>query len=313
MEHLQGCRGSEVKSFGSLDKSICQWTVEDVCEWLSHGCLEERSFLLEAVTYHAISGRVLLRLTDKTLMRMGLHQQSQRHEVLQAVQELRLQQELEDLIDISGDGTIMKTTEFEQVYDSDTNSVFSLNLEHINKEITAAEGTPKEERCHAYVQTSPTQLLSFIESPLSQAQQHQVAITNDSYSLINSNLRAVRGSLAGMRKDISNMTKAMYTLAKSINKLAKRNVTLNTKLVCTNQAVGETIQRLSGVLDTLGALTGVTACRTKGTDRIMQESIGSAPSGNPQTPELLPEIVLNARFPQRQQRRGLKRAKSKQI
>ncbi|XP_030054460.1 uncharacterized protein LOC115466989 [Microcaecilia unicolor] len=310
MEHLlQGCRGSEVKSFGILDKSVSQWTVEDVCEWLRHGCLEERSFLLEAVTYHAISGRVLLRLTDMSLMRMGLCQQSQRHEVLQAVQELRLQKELEDLIDISGDGTTMTATEFEQVYDTDANSVFSPNLEHINKEITVAERTPKEEKCHAYVQTSPTQSPSFLERPRFQAQQHQVAITDDSYLSINSNLRAVRGSLAGMHKDISNMTKAMYVLAKSINKLAKSNVTLNAELVCTNQAIGETMQRLSGVLDALGELTG---CRTMRTDRIIQESTGSSPTGNPQTPESLPEIAFNARFPQRRQRRGLKRAKSKQ-
>ncbi|XP_029452184.1 sterile alpha motif domain-containing protein 12-like isoform X4 [Rhinatrema bivittatum] len=106
MAHLlQGCRGGEVQTLGSLEKSVSQWTVEDVCDWLRSGSLEERDFLVEVVGSHAISGRALLRLTDQTLKRMGFHQKSQRHEVLQAVLELRLQQELEDLMDIIDDST----------------------------------------------------------------------------------------------------------------------------------------------------------------------------------------------------------------
>ncbi|XP_029452182.1 uncharacterized protein LOC115088241 isoform X2 [Rhinatrema bivittatum] len=245
---------------------------------------------------------------------MGFHQKSQRHEVLQAVLELRLQQELEDLMDIIDDDTTMKTTEYEQVHATDSNAVFTLNLECIDMEVAAAEGTHKKENFGAYVQTtSQTQYSSLLERPHLQAQQHQVAIMDDSFSLINHNLRAIRGSLAGMHKDMNNMTKAMYAIVKSINKLAKRNVTLNAELVCTNQALGETMQRLSGILEELTPLTDL---RTMANDGIIRELSVSSPPSTPQTSETLPGRDVNPSFPQRRQRmatRGLKRVKSKQI
>lgn len=74
----------------------------EVCAWLSNRPLgAEGGPLLEAANSHAISGKVLLRLTDETLERMGIASRSLRQALLHEVLCLRIQQEMEDLLDIT--------------------------------------------------------------------------------------------------------------------------------------------------------------------------------------------------------------------
>ncbi|NXJ55348.1 SAM12 protein, partial [Spizaetus tyrannus] len=90
---LEGCPTAEQRPAG-------QWTVAEVGAWLAaqSGTRE----LAELAQEHAVSGRVLLRLTEGTLRRMGVAPRSRRRELLRELLRLRLQQELEELLSIVG-------------------------------------------------------------------------------------------------------------------------------------------------------------------------------------------------------------------
>ncbi|KFQ99288.1 Sterile alpha motif domain-containing protein 12, partial [Nipponia nippon] len=77
-----------------------QWTVAEVGAWLA--ARSGAGELAELAQEHAVSGRALLRLTEGTLQRMGVAPRSQRRELLQELLQLRLQQELEELLSIVG-------------------------------------------------------------------------------------------------------------------------------------------------------------------------------------------------------------------
>ncbi|KAM4772674.1 sterile alpha motif domain-containing protein 12-like isoform 1-T2 [Rhinophrynus dorsalis] len=83
------------------EKPVSEWTVQDVCSWLQFGPLQDGAGLVQAACTHSISGRALLRLTDSLLQRMGVHQESLRRVILLEVLELRLQQELHELLHIT--------------------------------------------------------------------------------------------------------------------------------------------------------------------------------------------------------------------
>ncbi|XP_053317206.1 sterile alpha motif domain-containing protein 12-like [Spea bombifrons] len=85
------------------DKPVCEWTVQDVCCWLHTGPLQDGVGLVQAAFTHSINGRALLRLTDENLQRMGVHRQDLRRVILLEVLELRLQQELQQLLYITMD------------------------------------------------------------------------------------------------------------------------------------------------------------------------------------------------------------------
>ncbi|NXW52762.1 SAM12 protein, partial [Nyctiprogne leucopyga] len=88
---LEGCPTAECP--------VGQWTVVEVGAWLAMRCgTRELVELVELVGEHAISGRVLLRVTEGTLRRMGVAPRSRRRELLG----LRLRQELEELLSITG-------------------------------------------------------------------------------------------------------------------------------------------------------------------------------------------------------------------
>ncbi|XP_026527335.1 sterile alpha motif domain-containing protein 12-like [Pseudonaja textilis] len=83
-------------------RPVAQWTAAEVCAWLRGKTLgTPGSPLLEAANSHAISGKALLRLSEETLERMGIAPKSLREELLQEILLLRIQQEMEDLLDIS--------------------------------------------------------------------------------------------------------------------------------------------------------------------------------------------------------------------
>ncbi|XP_033001430.1 sterile alpha motif domain-containing protein 12-like [Lacerta agilis] len=93
----------DLEEDGRERRPVAQWTVSEVCSWLSRGSLGALGKpLLEAAHSHAISGKALLRLTDETLERMGVAPWSLRQELLRQVLHLRIQQEMKDLLDITG-------------------------------------------------------------------------------------------------------------------------------------------------------------------------------------------------------------------
>ncbi|XP_063780546.1 sterile alpha motif domain-containing protein 12 isoform X2 [Pseudophryne corroboree] len=78
-------------------KPVAFWTQHDVCKWLKKHCPNQHQLYNESFKEHDITGRALLRLTDKKLERMGIFQESQRQYVLQQVLQLKVREEVRNL------------------------------------------------------------------------------------------------------------------------------------------------------------------------------------------------------------------------
>lgn len=78
-------------------KPVAFWTQHDVCKWLKKHCPNQYQLYNEAFKEHDITGRALLRLTDKKLERMGIVQESQRQYVLQQALQLKVREEVRNL------------------------------------------------------------------------------------------------------------------------------------------------------------------------------------------------------------------------
>ncbi|XP_048372357.1 sterile alpha motif domain-containing protein 12-like isoform X1 [Sphaerodactylus townsendi] len=93
---MEGSEDDETRRF------VGQWTVSEVCAWLDSRPLGVHGGpLLETASNHAISGKALLRLTEETMERMGIVPQSLRKVLMHEILCLRIQQEMEDLLDIT--------------------------------------------------------------------------------------------------------------------------------------------------------------------------------------------------------------------
>ncbi|XP_053322382.1 sterile alpha motif domain-containing protein 12 [Spea bombifrons] len=78
-------------------KPVAFWTQHDVCKWLKKHCPNQYQLYKESFKEHDITGRALMRLTDKKLERMGIAQESQRQHVLQQVLQLKVREEVKNL------------------------------------------------------------------------------------------------------------------------------------------------------------------------------------------------------------------------
>lgn len=94
---LEECKIRVVKNAEMSNKLVSLWTVDDVCEWIKLNDPSHSSSFVEAVIGHAISGRVLLRLTAGKLEQMGIDQESHRHSLLQKILGLRIRDDVESL------------------------------------------------------------------------------------------------------------------------------------------------------------------------------------------------------------------------
>ncbi|XP_018587467.1 sterile alpha motif domain-containing protein 12 isoform X1 [Scleropages formosus] len=90
---VDGPRAGAVK----LTKPVALWTQQDVCKWLKKHCPHQYQIYSNSFKQHDITGRALMRLTDKKLERMGIMQESQRQHVLQQVLQLRVREEVRNL------------------------------------------------------------------------------------------------------------------------------------------------------------------------------------------------------------------------
>ncbi|XP_048214470.1 sterile alpha motif domain-containing protein 12 isoform X3 [Perognathus longimembris pacificus] len=80
-----------------LSKPVALWTQQDVCKWLKKHCPNQYQIYSESFKQHDITGRALLRLTDKKLERMGLAQENLRQHILQQVLQLKVREEVRNL------------------------------------------------------------------------------------------------------------------------------------------------------------------------------------------------------------------------
>ncbi|XP_046690340.1 sterile alpha motif domain-containing protein 12 isoform X5 [Silurus meridionalis] len=90
---------SELSKSGTvkLSKPVALWTQQDVCKWLKKHCPNQHQVYSDAFKQHDITGRALMRLTDRKLERMGIMQESQRQFILQQVLQLRVREEVRTL------------------------------------------------------------------------------------------------------------------------------------------------------------------------------------------------------------------------
>ncbi|XP_060752988.1 sterile alpha motif domain-containing protein 12 isoform X4 [Tachysurus vachellii] len=90
---------SELSKSGTvkLSKPVALWTQQDVCKWLKKHCPNQHQVYSDAFKQHDITGRALMRLTDRKLERMGIMQESQRQYILQQVLQLRVREEVRTL------------------------------------------------------------------------------------------------------------------------------------------------------------------------------------------------------------------------
>ncbi|XP_030902450.2 sterile alpha motif domain-containing protein 12-like [Melopsittacus undulatus] len=95
---LEGCLMAE--ELEEKQRPVAQWTVAEAGAWLA--ARSGAGELVELAHEHDVSGRVLLRLTEGTLRRMGVTPRSRRRDLLRELLQLRLQQELEELLSTVG-------------------------------------------------------------------------------------------------------------------------------------------------------------------------------------------------------------------
>ncbi|XP_030644408.1 sterile alpha motif domain-containing protein 12 [Chanos chanos] len=80
-----------------LSKPVALWSQHDVCKWLKKNCPNQHQIYSDSFKQHDITGRALMRLTDRKLERMGIMQESQRQHILQQVLQLRVREEVRTL------------------------------------------------------------------------------------------------------------------------------------------------------------------------------------------------------------------------
>nr|XP_046182335.1 sterile alpha motif domain-containing protein 12-like isoform X2 [Oncorhynchus gorbuscha] len=90
---------SELSRSGNvkLSKPVALWTQQDVCKWLKKHCPKQHQIYSDSFKQHDITGRALMRLTDRKLERMGIMQEGQRQYILQQVLQLRVREEVRTL------------------------------------------------------------------------------------------------------------------------------------------------------------------------------------------------------------------------
>uniref|UniRef100_A0A3Q3X6G6 SAM domain-containing protein n=1 Tax=Mola mola TaxID=94237 RepID=A0A3Q3X6G6_MOLML len=91
------CCGASQPGYVKLSKPVALWTQQDVCKWLKKHCPSQHQIYSDSFKQHDITGRALMRLTDRKLERMGIMQEGQRQHILQQVLQLRVREEVRTL------------------------------------------------------------------------------------------------------------------------------------------------------------------------------------------------------------------------
>jgi hypothetical protein len=96
--NLQGGATSQISSNSvgasapkaTRPKSVCQWSVVDVQKWLRRQCGDYYHLYSEAFLEQDITGRSLTRLSENSLLRLGVVHPEHRQEILRKISKLRL-------------------------------------------------------------------------------------------------------------------------------------------------------------------------------------------------------------------------------
>uniref|UniRef100_A0AC11DK06 Sterile alpha motif domain containing 12 n=1 Tax=Ovis aries TaxID=9940 RepID=A0AC11DK06_SHEEP len=127
-----------------LSKPVALWTQQDVCKWLKKHCPNQYQIYSESFKQHDITGRALLRLTDKKLERMGIAQENLRQLILQQVLQLKVREEVRNLQLLTQEVALISSSHSQEA---------NTPLLKPSRGLVVAEMKPVELRAHV---TSPT-------------------------------------------------------------------------------------------------------------------------------------------------------------
>ncbi|XP_054269106.1 protein aveugle-like [Macrosteles quadrilineatus] len=81
-------------------RPVFLWSVIDVQKWLRRHCSDYYPLYGEIFQQHDITGRALIRLTESTLFRLGIHDSNHRQEIWREIIKLRLKTAILEIRDL---------------------------------------------------------------------------------------------------------------------------------------------------------------------------------------------------------------------
>lgn len=94
----------QTKANSSRPRSVYAWTVIDVQKWFKRHCSEYTEYI-DLFAQHEITGRSLLRITDNTLLRMGITSAEHRDAIWREILKLKLKTDIVELKDLESRNT----------------------------------------------------------------------------------------------------------------------------------------------------------------------------------------------------------------
>ncbi|KAF7997532.1 hypothetical protein HCN44_006103 [Aphidius gifuensis] len=81
-------------------RSVYLWNVLDVQKWLRRHCSDYYQMYHEQFLYHDITGRVLLRINENILIRLGIVDEDHRMNIWREIMKLHLKTDMLEIRDI---------------------------------------------------------------------------------------------------------------------------------------------------------------------------------------------------------------------
>ncbi|CAH1400340.1 unnamed protein product [Nezara viridula] len=93
-------QSSKPKTRAARPKPIYLWTVQDVQTWLKRHCSDFSPLYGHKFEEHEITGRALVRISEGTLLRLGIDNPLHRQEVWREITKLRLKSDILEIRDL---------------------------------------------------------------------------------------------------------------------------------------------------------------------------------------------------------------------
>lgn len=90
VSQITAASGSTAPPKATRPKSVCQWSVRDVQKWLRRQCGDYYHLYSEAFLEQDITGRSLMRLSENSLLRIGVVHPEHRQEILRKISQQRI-------------------------------------------------------------------------------------------------------------------------------------------------------------------------------------------------------------------------------
>ncbi|XP_043249631.1 protein aveugle [Colletes gigas] len=81
-------------------RPVYLWNVLDVQKWLRRHCSDYYQLYHEKFLYHDITGRVLLRINENILLRLGIDNEEHRMDIWREIMKLHLKTDMLEIKDI---------------------------------------------------------------------------------------------------------------------------------------------------------------------------------------------------------------------